>query len=311
MRIFLAGSTGALGRQLGPRLVEAGHDVVGTTRHPEKAAGLRAAGIEAVVLEGLDRTAVLEAVAKAEPEVVVHQMTALTEVADTRDFDRSFAQTNRLRAEGTDILLAAARAAGAHRFVAQSFAGWPAERVGGPVKTEEDPLDPHSAAPETVAAMRHLEAAVTGSPRPAGIVLRYGLFYGPGTSVGPGGELVEMLRKRRFPVVGGGGGVWSFCHVADAATATVAAVERGAPGIYAVVDDEPAPVAEWLPALAAAVGAKPPLRLPGWVARPLLGAQGMAMMTSIRGASNAKAKRELGWTPGYPSWREGFARGLG
>jgi nucleoside-diphosphate-sugar epimerase len=312
MRIFLAGATGALGRRLGPALLKEGHEVVGTTRDPERAEQLRAAGVEPVVLDALDRMAVLAAVAKAQPEVVVHQLTALSSLGDPRHFDRDFAATNRLRTEGTDILLAAASVAGARRVVAQSFGGWPYARVGGPVKTETDPLDPDPApnARRTLAAIQYLEAAVTNWPG-EGVVLRYGGFYGPGTSLSPTGEHTELVRRRRFPIVGAGAAVWSLCHIDDAVSATVAAVQRGAPGVYNVADDEPAPVAQWLPVLADALGAPPPRHVPAWLVRPLLGGQGMVMMTSSRGMSNAKAKRELGWTPRYASWREGFVTGLG
>jgi 2-alkyl-3-oxoalkanoate reductase len=313
MRIFVAGATGALGRRLVPLLVERGHQVTGMTRTAGKAAGLRAAGTEPVVADALDRDAVLAAVAAARPEVVVHELTALAEMTDFRKLDQGFALTNRLRTEGTDHLLAAARAAGARRFVAQSFAGWPFARVGGPVKTEDDPLDPDPPAQlrRTLDAIRHLESAVLGAEGLEGVVLRYGGFYGPGTSAGEGGFMLEDLRRRRFPVVGAGTGVWSFVHIDDAATATVAAVERGAPGIYQIVDDDPAPVSEWLPALAAAVGARPPRRIPAWVARLAGGAHGVVLMTEVRGASNAKARRELGWRPAWPSWRQGFREGLG
>ena len=310
MRIFLAGAAGAVGRQLVPMLADAGHQVLGTTRDPARAPAVRALGAEPVVLDALRAGEVRDAVGKAQPEVVVHQLTALAGTSDTRHFDRHFGPTNRLRTEGTDILLAAARAVGARLFVAQSFAGWPGQRTGGPVTTEADPLDPDPAAPETLAAIRHLEAVVTAGTDPAGIVLRYGFLYGPGTTIGVDGELTEQVRRRRLPVVGGGAGIWSFCHVADAARATVAAIDAARPGPYAICDDEPAPVAEWLPALAAALGARRPLRVPGLLARPLIGAQGMIMMTSARGCSNAKAKRELDWAPAYPSWRQGFLRGL-
>jgi nucleoside-diphosphate-sugar epimerase len=230
-----------------------------------------------------------------------------------RYFDRDFALTNRLRSEGTDHLLAAAQASGARRFVAQSFAGWPYARAGATVKSEEDPLDPDPPAAfrRTLAAIRHLEDAVLGAHGVDGVVLRYGAFYGPGTSLGEGGAHLETVRRRRFPIVGSGAGVWSFVHIDDAAAATAAAVERGAPGVYNVVDDEPAPVAEWLPALAAAHGAKPPLHVPAFVGRLVAGAHTVALMTEIRGASNAKARRELGWQPRYPSWREGFAAPTG
>ncbi|HYN18819.1 MAG TPA: NAD-dependent epimerase/dehydratase family protein, partial [Actinomycetes bacterium] len=213
----------------------------------------------------------------------------------------------------TDHLLEAARAAGARRFVAQSFAGWPFARVGGPVKTEDDPLDPDPPAElrRTLDAIRHLESAVLGAEGLEGVVLRYGGFYGPGTSAGDGGFLLDDLRRRRFPVVGAGTGVWSFVHIDDAAAATAAAVERGAPGIYQIVDDDPAPVSAWLPALAAAAGARPPRRVPVWLARLLAGEHGVVLMTEARGASNAKARRELGWRPAHPSWRQGFRSSLG
>jgi nucleoside-diphosphate-sugar epimerase len=247
--------------------------------------------------------------------VVVHQLTALSGSLDMRHFERDFALTNRLRTEGTDHLLAAARAVGAKRFVAQSFAGWPFARIGGPVKSEDDPLDPSPIAGlrTTHAAIRHLEDAVTGASFTEGIVLRYGGFYGPGTSLSlrPEGEHVRMVRKRRFPIVGAGDGVWSFVHIDDAAAATLAAVEHGERGIYNVVDDEPAPVRDWLPALASLLGARPPMRVPRWVGWIAAGDAATVMMTEVRGASNAKAKRELGWRPRYPSWRQGFAEGLG
>ena len=309
MRVFVAGATGALGRRLVPELVARGHEVAGTTRSPAKAGALRAAGAQPVVLDVLDAGAVMTAVAAARPDVVVHEATALAGDLDLRRFEAAFAQTNRLRTEGTDHLLAAAVAAGAVRFVAQSYAGWPSARTGGPVKTEQDPLDPDppAALRSTLDAIRHLEAAVTGAAELTGVALRYGGFYGPGTSLWAGGDHVEQIRKRRFPIVGDGGGVWSFIHIDDAAAATVAAVERGEAGVYNIVDDEPAPVREWLPVLAAAVGAPPPRHVPAWLGRLLGGDHMVAMMTEIRGSSNAKARRELGWEPRYRSWREGFA----
>ncbi|HEY8452527.1 MAG: NAD(P)-dependent oxidoreductase [Micromonosporaceae bacterium] len=312
MRIFLAGATGAVGRGLVPALVAAGHEVVGTTRHPARAEAIRAAGGEPAVLDPLDRAAVTAAVTAARPDVVMHQLTALTGVADLKRMDAQFAVTNTLRTTGLDILLDAAVAAGARRFIAQSFSGWPNARTGGPVATEDHPLDPDPApqARRTLAAIRHIETVVPHRPGIEGVVLRYGFFYGPGTAFRRGGELVEMVRRRRFPVVGAGTGVWSFIHVADAVSATVAAVERGTPGIYNVVDDEPAPVAEWLPYLARVTGAPRPLRIPVWLARPLIGEMGVRMMTSVRGSSNAKARSELDWTPAFPSWREGFRTGL-
>jgi nucleoside-diphosphate-sugar epimerase len=313
MRILVAGATGAVGRQLLPVLVGAGHEVFGMTRSPDKLDAIRGAGGIPVIADALDGAAVLSATRHAMPEVVVHELTAIPPRLDIRKFDREFALTNRLRREGTDHLLDASRAVGARRFVAQSFAGWPYAREGGPVKSEEDPLDPDPppALGPTLAALRYLEAKVTGVGAMDGMVLRYGWFYGPGTSIGAGGSVVEDVRRRRLPLVAGGTAVWSFIHVEDAARATLAAIERGRPGIYNIVDDEPAPVAEWLPALAAAVGAKPPLRIPAWLARLVIGRHGLAMMTEIRGASNAKARRELVWAPDWPSWRRGFERGLG
>ncbi len=309
MRIFVVGATGALGAQLVPRLVANGHEVVGTTRSGSRFDAIRALGATPVALDLLDRDAVARAVEQARPDVIVHQATALSGGVDLRRFDRAFAQTNRLRTEGTDNLLAAGEAVGGvRRFVAQSFAGWPSARSGGPVKDEDDPLDP--APPEamrsTLDAIRHLEAAVTGAGWAEGIVLRYGGFYGPGTSMSADGEHLAMIRRRRFPLVGDGRGVWSFVHIEDAADATVAAVERGRRGVYNVVDDEPAPVAEWLPVVAATLGAKPPRRMPRVLGRLLAGEPATVMMTEVRGSSNAKAKRELSWQPRHPSWRRGF-----
>ena len=315
MKVFLAGATGALGTQLIPQLVDHGHEVVGMTRTASKQEALRALGARPVVADALDPDAVARAVAEAEPEVIVHQLTALSGSLDLRRFEQSFALTNRLRTEGTDNLLAAGRAVEVKRFIAQSFAGWPSARTGGPVKSEDDPLDPDppQQVRTTLEAIRHLESAVTGAQWTEGIALRYGGFYGPGTSVslGPEGEQLAMVRGRKFPVVGGGHGVWSLVHIDDAATATAAAVERGERGVYNVVDDDPAEVREWLPALASAVGAKPPLRFPRWLGRMAAGEAATVMMTENRGASNAKAKRELGWQPRYASWRSGFAEGLG
>ncbi|HEV8697668.1 MAG TPA: NAD(P)-dependent oxidoreductase [Candidatus Limnocylindrales bacterium] len=308
MKIFVAGATGNVGSRLIPLLVDRGHQVVGTTRTAAKADRLTRVGAEPVIVDGLDRDGLTAAVAKAEPDVVVHQMTALSVSFDMRRIDQVFATTNRLRTEGTDILLAAARSAGVRKVVAQSFAGWPYARVGGPVKTEEDPLDPSPPARlrGTLDAIRHLESAVLSAGDIQGVVLRYGGFYGPQSSISPDGEIVAMVRKRRFPIVGDGAGVWSFVHLDDVATATAAAIERGTPGIYNIVDDEPARVADWLPVLAVAAGAKPPRHVPVWLGRLAVGPQGVAMMTEIRGASNAKAKRELGWQLNHPSWREGF-----
>jgi nucleoside-diphosphate-sugar epimerase len=308
MRVFVAGAGGAIGRRLVPQLVERGHGVVASTRSEEKLDGLRALGAEAVVMDGLDAPQVGEVLARAEPEVVVHQMTALADMSDLRHFDEEFAVTNELRTTGTDHLLAAAEAAGTRRFVVQSYTGWPNIREGGPVKTEDDPLDPDPPAQQTesLRAIRYLERAVLDAPL-EGIVLRYGSFYGPGASE----PLVALVRKRKFPVVGSGEGIWSWIHVDDAAAATVAAVESRETGVYNVVDDDPAPVSEWLPYFAEAVDAKPPRHFPVWIARVAAGEVGVSAMTRIRGSSNAKAKRELGWQPKWSSWRDGFRHGLG
>jgi nucleoside-diphosphate-sugar epimerase len=305
MHIFIAGASGTAGHTLIPLLIRNGHTVTGTTRTPSKADALRALGAEVAIMDGLDAGSVLAAVEAARPDAILHQMTSLSG-ADFTKPDKAFALTNRLRTEGTEHLLAAAAAAGVERFVAQSYAGWPYARSGGPVKTEADPLDPEppKGIRETHAAIRRLERMVIDA---GGIVLRYGGFYGPGSGITTGGEQVELIRKRKFPLVGDGGGVWSFVHTEDVATATLAALERGRPGeIYNVVDDDPAPVREWLPALADAVGAKPPRRLPAWLVRRLAGPAAVAVMTESRGASNAKARSELGWVPSRPSWRDGF-----
>jgi 2-alkyl-3-oxoalkanoate reductase len=298
LRIFIAGATGALGSRLVPQLVERGHHVTGSTRsNPD---GVRALGAEPAVVDPLDAAALREAVVAARPDVVVHQLTALTGLKLGRNFDKVFALTNRLRTEGTDNLLAAARAAGPERLVWQSYAGWPYAREGGPVKTEADRLDPSPPADvrESLEAIRHLEAAVTEA---GGIVLRYGGFYGPGTSLDEDGEHAALIRKRRFPVGGSGAGIWSLIHIDDAAAATVAAIEGGPPGIYNIVDDDPAPIGDVLPAFAAALEAPPPRHVPGWLVRLAAGPQAHSMMTSVRGASNAKAKRDLGWRPEH-SW---------
>ena len=312
MRVFVAGATGAVGRRLVPLLLQAGHAVVGMTRSEAKTDALRALGAEPVVADALNRAAVVRAVAAAAPEIVVHELTALAGFADLRHFDRGFAATNRLRNEGSDILIAAARAAGARRLVAQSFAGWPYARHGGSVKSEDDPLDPDPPPQfrSTLAAIRHLENAVLAGNGFAGTVLRYGWLYGPGTSIAKDGQFVEALRLRRFPIIGAGTGVWSFSHIDDAAAATLAAVEQAASGLFNIADDEPAPVREWLPFLARATGAAPPRHLPGWLGRLLIGRHGMVLMNETRGAANAKAKSALGWHPRYATWREGFAEGL-
>jgi nucleoside-diphosphate-sugar epimerase len=309
MRVFVAGGTGVVGRRLVPQLVARGHRVTATTTDPGKLGSLEQLGADAVVMDGLDAVSVGEAVAAARPDAIVHQMTAISVAhagkPDMKHIDRWFATTNRLRTEGTDHLLAAAEATGVSRFVAQSYAGWNGIRTGGWVKTEEDPLDPdegtimHAGA----VAIRHLEEVVLDS---GGAVLRYGGLYGPGAT----DDQVELVRKRQFPLVGGGTGYTSWVHLDDAASATVLAVEQHATGVFNIVDDEPAPVSEWLPRLAACAGAKPPMRVPKWLARMLAGEAAVTMMTEGRGFSNAKAKRELGWELRYPSWRHGFAEGL-
>ena len=300
MRVFVAGASGAIGSRLVPQLIERGHEVIGTSTSPERAARVRAFGAEAIVLDLLDPGAVRKTVLAAKPDAIVHQATALADVKFSKNLDGSFEQTNRLRIEGTDNLLAAAREAGVRRFVTQSFASLRYEREGGPVKTEEDPLDPHPLAGmrETSAAMNYLDQAVTEA---GGIALRYGVFYGAEND-----GLIWPVRKRQFPIVGDGGGVSSFIHLDDAAAATVIALEHEGPAIYNIVDDEPAPTREWLPVLAEALGAEPPRRFPVWLARLFAGEIAVMMGTEARGASNAKARRELGWTPRHPTWRQGF-----
>jgi nucleoside-diphosphate-sugar epimerase len=300
MRIFVAGASGALGSRLVPQLIDAGHDVIGTHNSPASAELLRTLGAKPVLLDLLDARAVCKAVLENEPEAIVHQATALANATWGRNFDKVFAGTNELRTKGTDALLAAAREAGVHRFVAQSFASFRNAREGGPVKTENDPLDPTppANAKQSFAAMASLEQAVTEA---GGIVLRYGVFYGAAND-----GLIDPVRKRQYPMVGAGGGITSWIHLEDAAAATVLALEQDGPAIYNIVDDEPAPMREWLPVLAQALDAKPPRRFPTWLARLIAGEAAVVMGTDARGASNAKAKRELGWTPRYPSWRTGF-----
>lgn len=303
MHVYIAGGTGAVGTRLVRQLVERGHRVTATTTGPGKVALLEGLGAEAVVVDGLDAGAVGEAVATAQPDAIVHQMTALGAGLDVRHFDRSFALTNRLRTEGTDHLLAAAQAGGVGHVVAQSYTGWPNIRSGGWVKDEEDPLDPDppTAQRESLAAIRYLEDAVR---KVDGTVLRYGGFYGNAAD-----PMLAMVRKRQFPIVGGGAGYMSFVHLDDAAGATVLALEKGVRGVFNIVDDEPAPASEWLPYLAECVGAKPPMRLPVWLARLAAGEVAVSMLTRTRGSSNTRAKRELGWELRWPSWRQGFRHG--
>jgi 2-alkyl-3-oxoalkanoate reductase len=301
MRVFVTGASGAIGTRLVPKLIDAGHGVIGTHRSPGSGERLRAQGAEPVALDLLDARAVRDAVLAAQPDAIIHEATALSGVGDDlKHFDRTFATTNRLRTEGTDALLAAAREADVRRFVTQSYASARYAREGGMVKSEDDPLEPTpvAAARESFAAMNHNEEVVTEA---GGIALRYGAFYGASND-----GLPQPVRKRQFPIIGKGGGVTSFIHLDDAATATVLALERGEPGVYNIVDDEPAPLREWLPVLAEVLGAKPPRRVPRWLARLLGGEFVVLMGTESRGASNAKAKRELGWELRYPSWRQGF-----
>jgi nucleoside-diphosphate-sugar epimerase len=305
MKIFVAGASGAIGRRLVPMLAARGHQVVASVRRSSQAPAVEVLGAQAVLADALDHEAVHAALVSTEPDVVVHQLTALRAVTDYRRWDDAFAATNRLRTEGTDNLLDGARSAGVRRVVAQSFGGWSYERRGATIKFESDPLDPEplESMRETHAALRHLEDAVTAV---GGIVLRYGTLYGPGTSFTVGGDMLELVRRRKLPLVGSGAGVWSFLHVDDAASATVAAIERGHPGVYNVADDEPAAAEVWLPALALALGVKPPRRVPAWLGRVAAGEAAVALMTEVRGIANAKARRELGWEPAFPSWRDGM-----
>jgi nucleoside-diphosphate-sugar epimerase len=305
VRVFVAGGTGVVGRRLVPQLVGRGHQVTATTTGAAKLGLLEQLGADAVVMDGLDALSVGEAVAQARPDVIVHQMTAIAGKPDMKHMDRWFATTNRLRTEGTDHLLAAADATGVSHFVAQSYASWNGIRKGGWVKTEEDPLDLHAGtvAHPGMEAIRHVEDVVV---KAGGAVLRYGWLYGPGAT----DDLVEPVRKRQFPLVGGSTGYTSWVHLDDAATATVLVVEQKARGVFNIVDDEPAPASEWLPYLAECAGAKPPMRVPTWLAGLLAGEVAVAMMTEGRGFSNAKAKRELGWELRYPSWRLGFKEEL-
>jgi 2-alkyl-3-oxoalkanoate reductase len=308
MRVFVAGASGVIGRSLVPRLIAAGHEVTGMTRSEARAEDVRAAGAEAAVVDVFDADALRAAVERASAEVLVHELTSLPDRIDFRKED-TYAATNRVRTEGTHNLMDAARAAGARRFVSQSIAF--AYRMDGEgLKTEDDALldDAPGAFGSGVSALREMEEMVLAGD---GLVLRYGFFYGPGTYYGDDGTSTEDVRRRRLPIVGKGSGTFSFVHVDDAADATVAAVERGAPGVYNIVDDEPAPMKEWVPVFAQAAGAKPPRRVPVWLARFVAGKDVSNFAVDLRGASNEKAKRELGWQPAHPSWRSGFAESLG
>ncbi|CAM5372480.1 Aurachin B dehydrogenase [Afipia felis] len=312
MKVFVAGASGAVGRPLVSTLVNAGHSVVGFTRHASKAELVRRLGAEPLIGDGLDANTVRAALASSRPDAVIHEMTDLSGTTDLRHFSKVFAKSNQLRTKGTDILLAAARESGVKRIVAQSFCGWPFARTGGAIKTESDALDPEPPAElrTTLSAIEYLEEAVTKSTQPDGIVLRYGTFYGAGTGMLEN-FMLEQIRNRRFPLIGDGAGWWSFIHVDDAATASLKALEHGKPGnIYNITDDEPAQVRDWLPALADMLGAKPPHHLPAWIARLIAGNHLVIMMTQARAGSNAKAKRKLDWQPAHPSWRLGFAEAI-
>jgi nucleoside-diphosphate-sugar epimerase len=309
VRVFLAGATGVIGRRLAPMLLADGHHVTGMTRSPEKVDALRAGGVEPAVADALDADAVSRAVSDAHPDAVIHQLTSLPRRIEPRTIGRDFAMNDRLRSEGTRILVDAAQAAGATRILAQSIAFAYAPGPFGTVHHEDDPLHLDSPEPfrRSARALHELESTVVDA---GGIALRYGYFYGPGSSISKSGSMGEDVARRRMPIVGRGQGVWSFIHVDDAARATVAALTRGGPGAYNIVDDDPAPVVRWLPALAEALGAKKPRRVPAWLARPVAGSYGITTMTRAQGASNKLAKRELGWVPGFPCWREGFRSGL-
>jgi nucleoside-diphosphate-sugar epimerase len=315
MKIFLAGATGVIGRQLVPMLLQAGHEVTGSTRSPARAEQLRVSGARAAIVDALDREAMTKAVAESAPDAVIHQLTSIPARIDPRRLERDFALNDRLRTEGTAILLAAAESAGAKRIVAQSIAFSYAPGPPGTIHTESDPLlSDAQAGPSfqrSAAAVRTLEARLLEAN---GLVLRYGYFYGPGSAIAADGSTGREVARRRLPVVGGGGGVWSFIHIHDAASAALAALEIDPThpgGAYNIVDDEPAPVRDWIPALAQALGAKPPRRVPAWLAKPLAGDYGVRIMTAAQGAANTLAKRELGWQPEFPSWREGFRTALG
>ena len=312
MKVFVAGSTGAIGRSLLPLLIEKGHEVVALVRTPARVKDVEALGARAVVADALDPDGLRAAIRRAAPETVIHELTSLKGVTNFRRFDQDFALTNRFRTRTLDTMLAASRSFGARRFIAQSYCGWPYAREGSPVKTEDDPLDPNPPASfrESLAAIRHLEDTIRQMRDIEAVALRYGNLYGPGTDISDTGAVIHLVSRRRLPLFGSGAGIWSFIHVRDAASATVAAMSRGSPGIYNVVDDDPAPVNVWLPALANALGARPPRRLPAWLGALLLGEGGLSMMTLVRGGSNAKAKRELGWQASFASWRRGFDEGL-
>lgn len=310
MRIFLAGATGAIGRRLIPQLVSAGHTVIAATRSPGKAHELMQQGAEPAIVDVLDKDAIHKVVVSARPDVVIHELTALANVMSYRNFDSALAETNRLRTEGLDNLIAAAHASGATRFIAQSYAGWPTGGGGERVKSETAPLDPAplKSMVKSLDAIRHIETTVPAIAGLNGIVLRYGHLYGAGTGFSETGAMVKLVKRRAFPIIGGGHGIWSFLHIDDAASATQVALTRGGAGIYNIVDDDPSEVCEWLPALAKAAGAPPPYSIPKWLGIIVAGKSVVFQMTSIRGLSNDKARRTLLWEPRQTTWREGFKR---
>jgi 2-alkyl-3-oxoalkanoate reductase len=307
MKVFVAGSTGVIGRMLLPVLQDEGHEVAALVRNPENGRAVEKMGAKAVLADALKKEELTAAIQKAEPEVIIHQLTAIPKDLDFKKLDEQFVLTNRLRTEVLDTMIAAGQLVGTRRFIAQSLCGWPFARVGGPVKTEEDPLDPNPPAgfSKTLAAIRYLEDAIRNTQGMEALALRFGLLYGPGTTFAKDSPIVDLIRSRGIPIVGGGGGIWSFLNVHDAARATAVAVTGGEQGIYNIVDDEPAPVSIWLPFLADILGAKPPLKVPAWLGKKTIGEGGVSLMTKIRGGSNVKAKRLLGWQPVYPSWRDG------
>jgi 2-alkyl-3-oxoalkanoate reductase len=312
VKVFVTGSTGAIGRLLIPALIRQGHGVVALVRTSEKAKQIDAQGAEAVVADALDEAQLTSAVVHAKPDVIIHQLTSLAKAGNLRKFDQEFELTNRMRTEVTATLLGAARAVGVRRFIAQSFCGWPFARVGSAIKDEADALDDNPPANfrKSLKAIQYLESAVERTTNLHAVALRYGFLYGPGSAISRDGSIVNAVLSRKLPIVGSGTGVWSFIHIADAVQATIAAVIQGDPGIYNVVDDDPAPVAEWLPALAATLGAKAPFRIPLWLGRIAIGEGGVSMMTRVRGGSNKKAKCQLRWQPEHCSWRQGFVSGL-
>jgi 2-alkyl-3-oxoalkanoate reductase len=310
MKVFVAGSTGVIGRMLLPVLLEEGHEVIALVRNTKKGRAVEEMGAKTAFADAFNKEELTAAVRKAEPEVIIHQLTAIPKDLNFKKLDEQFVLTNRLRTEVLDSMIAAGHLVGARRFIAQSLCGWPFARVGGPVKTEDDPLDPNPPAgfSKTLAAIRYLEDAIRKTQGMEAIALRYGFLYGPGATFAKGSSTIELIRRRGMPIIGGGGGVWSFLHVEDAARSTAAALTCGEAGIYNIVDDEPAPVSTWLPFLADILGAKPPLKAPAWLGKMMIGEGGLSLMTRVRGGDNQMAKCLLGWQPVFSSWRAGFVK---